>query len=87
MKLGTGHAIVASRCLHCGAELTGATAVGADATPNPGDITVCLACGHIMAFTDDLTLRAPTDAEAYEVAGDQRILAIQRARAALEPKL
>jgi hypothetical protein len=80
------HHIVRSSCLHCGAPLDGASGVGVDASPDPGDITVCIYCGHIMAFADDLTMRPLTDAEAYEAAGDERILAIQKARAALEPK-
>lgn len=33
-----------------------------------------------MAFAEDLTLRDLTDAEMHEVAGDPRILAVQKAR-------
>jgi hypothetical protein len=50
------------------------------ARPRPGNISVCIDCGHIMAFADDLTLRNLTDAEMIEIAGDKRILALQRAR-------
>jgi hypothetical protein len=53
-----------------------------NSTPGPGDITLCIYCGHIMAFADDLTLRELTNEEIYEVAGDERILKIQRARKA-----
>jgi len=87
MKVGTDRHIPRSLCLHCGKPLDGATSVNVDAPPDPGDVVVCLFCGHIMAFADDLTLRPLTDAEANEVAGDERILAIQKARAAaLEQK-
>jgi len=51
-----------------------------DDKPASGDVTVCLYCGHIMAFAEDLSLRELTNEEAREVAGDKRILAIQRAR-------
>ena len=52
-----------------------------DDAPSPGDITVCLHCGHIMAFDDGLKLRELTAEEAHEIAGDKRILTIQEARA------
>ena len=84
MKVGTDRRITRSPCLHCGEQLDGATSVGGmDASPTLGDITVCLLCGHIMAFADDLTLRPLTAAEVFAAAGDARILAIQAARAAL----
>jgi hypothetical protein len=31
--------------------------------PEPGDTTLCIGCGAVNVFTDDLTLRAPTDEE------------------------
>ena len=35
--------------------------------PKPGDLTVCINCGAVAAFADDLTLRAPTDDERNEL--------------------
>jgi len=46
----------------------------------PGDISICMYCGHLMAFANDLTKRELTDEEAHAIAGDPRILALQRAR-------
>lgn len=66
-------------CLACGAELDCATHPGIDA-PSPGDVSICLTCGHIMMFADDLTLRNPTDAEMIMLAGDREIVAAQKAR-------
>jgi DNA-directed RNA polymerase subunit RPC12/RpoP len=86
MKVGTDHRIISSLCLRCGKELSGASGVGVDAPPDPGDVTVCIYCGHIMAFADDLTMRPLTTAEAHAVADDERVLAVQAARATLEPK-
>lgn len=37
-------------------------------------------CGHIMAYDDELKLRELTKDEQVEVAGDQRILAVQAGR-------
>ena len=73
-----------SRCLSCGALHDGATGVDVSSEliekPDPGTITVCFACGHIMALDEELLLRELTDDEAREIAGDPRIIAIQRAR-------
>ena len=33
-----------------------------------------------MAFAEDMRLRNLTDAEMYEIAGDPRLIAVQRAR-------
>jgi hypothetical protein len=66
-----------SHCLSCGRELDAATSLHG-ATPNSGDITVCMKCGHVMAFADDLTVRALTDAEMYDIAGDKEVLTVQR---------
>jgi hypothetical protein len=51
-----------------------------DARPKPGDFTVCIRCGHLMCFGDDLSMRELTDAEMIIIASDQRLLVIQAAR-------
>jgi hypothetical protein len=66
--------------------LDGCMAVEADGGPSPGDFTVCIYCGHIMAFADDLTLRELTGDEMHAIAGDPRIIRIQKARKALKEK-
>jgi hypothetical protein len=68
-------------CINCGAALDAATGTeaGQDA-PTPGSITICLYCGHLMAFADDLSFRPLSDAEIAEVAGDKRIIEVQKAR-------
>ena len=78
-----------SKCLDCGRKVDAATfaQAGPIAAPEPNDITLCLHCGHLMAFADDLTLRELTDAEIHEVAGDKRIIAVQKARGmVMKPK-
>ena len=80
MKIGTENRLPPSWCLNCGKMNDAALCIGADGTPSPGDVTACIVCGHIMLFADDLTLRNPTDSEIYDIAGDRRIIAIQRAR-------
>lgn len=53
-----------SPCPSCGAKNNAASGTG---TPGPGDVSICLYCGHISLFADDLTLRPATDEELVEV--------------------
>lgn len=84
MEIGAPRRLVPSNCLSCGIETDAATSVDEDCSPEPGDVTVCLCCGHIMSYDDDLKLRELTREQQIAVAGDQRILAVQRARARLK---
>jgi hypothetical protein len=43
----------------------------------PGDIALCLDCGHVHIFADDLTLREPTGDELVEIAGNPDMLRAQ----------
>lgn len=87
MKVGTDRPVPKSACTACGYGVDLATCVGSDRAPQPGDITLCIKCGHIMAFGDDMQMRNLTDEEMREVASNKTILAIQRGRAAVEAKL
>jgi hypothetical protein len=82
-RVGREYRVKDSNCLACGELCTAASGVdvkpGAD-RPEPGRITVCLFCGHIMAFAEDMSMRELTNEEARDVAGDPRILALQWAR-------
>jgi hypothetical protein len=86
MKVGTDHHMPLSACTNCGYVLDGATGVAeddhkGDLVPDPGDFTICVYCGHLMIFTDTLTMRDLTKDEMIKVAGDKRMIAIQEARA------
>lgn len=60
------HRLPKTACPVCDAELDAATnADAADIAPRPGDVTACLYCGHILTFTDALTLR---DLSVFEIA-------------------
>jgi len=49
--------------------------------PNPGDSVICIMCGHLQAFDENLQLRSLTPAEEIEMAGNPAMLIIQRSRA------
>ena len=78
--IGADRQVPPSSCTNCGKVMDGATCIGADSAPEPGDASVCLNCGHIMAYGDDLKMRNLTDAEVVLFAGNPAIIAIQRAR-------
>jgi hypothetical protein len=71
-------------CLACGHAVDAATNFEADARPKPSDWTICINCGHLMAFDDELHLRELTTAERDEAAKDLRIGRMQAAQAELK---
>jgi hypothetical protein len=87
MKLGENVKIESEpHCLECGVLLDGACVVNNETRkPEPGDVSVCIRCGHLAVFGDDMQLRQLNDAEIREWAGDPVILAIQLARARIKP--
>lgn len=82
MKTLTRSDIVTKRtatcaCPECGIELSGATGWGGRG-PEPGDPCVCIRCGHLMVFNEDLSVREPNDEEILEFAGARKILIGQK---------
>ena len=73
------HVVPDSACTACGKVLDRAMTEGGRG-PGPGDFTICLTCGHLMVFGDDMALRDPTRDEMREMAGDPTILRYQRVR-------
>jgi hypothetical protein len=81
--LGATTRMQSATCTNCHKVVDAASGVGTDDSPDPGDFTICIYCGHLMVFADDLTLRELTEDEMVDVAGDRRLLAVQRARGAM----
>lgn len=79
-----------SSCLHCGLVLTGAAGVvdhkeaGVPSVPSPGDFTVCIGCGHVMAFDERLNLRELSASEIRSMDADDRIMLLKAAQKRLE---
>lgn len=69
------HRFSESPCPNCSAEIDSATGIDHDASPNSGDVTICLHCRSILIFGDDLRLRFPNDEEMVELAGEPTIVA------------
>jgi hypothetical protein len=73
-----------SKCLACGVRMDRATNMfDGQLKPSPEDFTICLKCGHLMIFADDLRVRELTTKEIVKIAGDKRVLLLQRARGAV----
>lgn len=59
-------------CLACGLHVDAVTAVAREGKykdepkPSPGAFTLCIGCGHLMVFAEDMSLRNPTAAELVE---------------------
>lgn len=77
MKLADSVPMPECKCLDCGHKFDWSAAVtedGKSINPDPGDISICINCGHIMAFKDDLTVRQLTDEEMRSVAGNPVVI-------------
>jgi hypothetical protein len=73
------HHIPPTACLACGRIHDGAMGIDDEKRPSSGDIAICVYCGHIQAYGNDLQLRELTREEQISIAGDKSILKAQRA--------
>ena len=75
-----------TKCLRCHHKLDAASCLADDAAvPKPGDITICIKCGYLMTFADDLSFRDLTEEEILEVPLDE-VSRFQNARKAIMEK-
>jgi hypothetical protein len=68
-------------CLNCGKindRLGGA--IDEHSVPVPGDVTMCIECGHLAIYENPGRLREPTADELLEIMQDPEIQAVQLAR-------
>lgn len=81
--LGEKHRMPDAHCNNCGALLSGASGYNTNEMPTPGMWALCIYCGNLAVYADDMTLRELSDAELLEAAGDPDIIKMQRVREAL----
>lgn len=69
------------KCTNCHKETNAVTCVGEEGVvaPRPGDITMCIYCGHLMGFNKDGKMQNLNSKEMLDIAGDRRILAVSDA--------
>jgi hypothetical protein len=68
--VSSDYKIPQSFCPACDYRMEMADNVHGGGAPDPGDCSVCLNCGQLLIFTDDLTLRVMTAAEVKEWMSD-----------------
>lgn len=64
-------------CPKCGKRFDATSSAVGEHRPKPGDVTICIKCGGILFFKDDLTTRLPTDEEHKRVALDPLVMRVQ----------
>jgi hypothetical protein len=55
-------------CPFCGKRNDRASVVGFEGPAVAGDVSICIGCGGIALFNEDLTSRKPSDAELFGLA-------------------
>lgn len=85
MRLGPDIVTDRRPCLKCGYALDRATGIGhGEDEIEPGNFTVCIYCGHAMAFDDDLAFRELTGDEKKEVDADPDVIVLRMALSMLK---
>jgi hypothetical protein len=67
----------ASNCLNCGKKLDGAEGVQGG-EPGPGCLSICVYCGAVTIYGDDLHLRPLTEDEAAKLAQERDTMRLLR---------
>lgn len=57
-------------CWHCDRVLDAASSLDGDHAPEPGAVSMCMYCGAIAYFGDDMRLEKPTEAMLDELQAD-----------------
>lgn len=78
-RIGKKHRTEPSLCLNCKSSLDAAAMLDGDSAPSPGDFTVCVDCGYVMVFADDLSFRELTHEELLEANDDPDVRMVVRA--------
>lgn len=77
MFLGNDNKIRKIICSVCNHVLNAASQVNGNKMPAPDDITLCIGCGNIAVFNDDLELRQPTLEESIKLKKNKNLMHIQ----------
>ena len=71
------------RCWRCNYKIDSTSSATGRDKPKAGDVSMCLACGAVAIFTDDMQLREPTVTELAEVSGNPVLIKAQIYRAGI----
>jgi len=76
----TGDQVFDVTCPHCGRTNNFHSDIDGQATPAPGDMSVCWKCRRVGVYAEDLSIRKPTVSEQNEIDADG---GVKRALAAM----
>jgi len=62
------------RCLKCNYRMDCTTEAYGNSVPKAGDISMCMMCGHLMIFKEDLTVRDLTHEENEQAKSDPNVI-------------
>lgn len=79
MYLGEPRQTKENHCPYCNHLLDGISQVNGENLPEPGDASICIQCGNVSVFDDDLSLRKPLPEEESAIQEDPTIREAQRA--------
>lgn len=65
--MGEGDQVFDVTCPHCGRTNNFHSDIDGQATPDPGDVSVCWGCRRAGVYADDLSIRKPTVSEQNEI--------------------
>jgi hypothetical protein len=91
LKLARDAEVPETSCANCGKRLDRASGVVDKHArnfkrPQAGDLSLCIGCGHVSVFDENLRLREPTDAEIVRWAADDRLVKASYALASIKGK-
>lgn len=61
-------------CLNCGHKLDTAMGTNNEEVPEPGAVSICIKCSHIMLFTNELGMRNPTEEELARIVSEDDVI-------------
>ena len=62
-------------CPNCAAVHDCCSEVDGDGPPQPGDVTMCIGCGHWAVFDEAMVLQEPDELTAEQLMADNKIVA------------
>jgi hypothetical protein len=77
--MSTTHRMELQPCINCGNAVDAVSSLGGDDAPMPGNLAICVECGHIAIYDDNLKYRELTIDELMKISCLPEIMAAKKA--------
>jgi len=77
IRLGRDTKLPDRACPVCNNKLDAASAINADTSPQPGDVSICFYCGSFLIYSDDMSSRLLTELEVYALDPHTKALLVE----------